>query len=316
MGKMNKLGKRCNLKKNSYHTDMKIILFALFFSFSIPAHSLAEEALLALSKWQIQGPAKVRLVAGIMPVGQPSIGIEVRLEPGWRTYWKYPGASGIAPRFDWSGSLNFEPHAPRFETPMRFRDVTGDYFGYEIGTVFSVPISVRQAKPRLSFEADISPDTLEPDILGDNKEQILQLNLALDIGVCQTICLPLRFTFSGLLDPSVFLNDNRLAIFARHLKSLPAAATEKLRIDRLTYDGVSLNMVVLGEALLEPEIIIAGDALDVFDELVYLGKDETAYLVTIPAWTGLDVPFIGRALEVVLVNGAYAVTQKIIVQAP
>ena len=33
-------------------------------------------------------------------------GIEIRLAPGWKTYWRYPGDSGVPPRFDFSGSRN------------------------------------------------------------------------------------------------------------------------------------------------------------------------------------------------------------------
>ena len=30
-------------------------------------------------------------------------GIEIRLKPGWHTYWRYPGDAGVPPRFDFAG---------------------------------------------------------------------------------------------------------------------------------------------------------------------------------------------------------------------
>ena len=33
-------------------------------------------------------------------------GIEIKLSPGWKTYWRYPGDSGVPPRFDFSKSDN------------------------------------------------------------------------------------------------------------------------------------------------------------------------------------------------------------------
>ena len=32
----------------------------------------------------------------------------VKLRPGWKTYWRYPGDSGVPPQFDFSGSENLK----------------------------------------------------------------------------------------------------------------------------------------------------------------------------------------------------------------
>ena len=31
-------------------------------------------------------------------------GVEIRLDPGWKTYWRYPGDSGVPPALDFAGS--------------------------------------------------------------------------------------------------------------------------------------------------------------------------------------------------------------------
>ena len=50
--------------------------------------------------------AAVRLIAGASAArcGATSMraGVEIRLAPGWKTYWRYPGDSGVPPRFDFS----------------------------------------------------------------------------------------------------------------------------------------------------------------------------------------------------------------------
>ena len=50
----------------------------------------------------------MRLIAGANKDGADSLraGIEIKLQPGWKTYWRYPGDSGVPPRFDFSGSDN------------------------------------------------------------------------------------------------------------------------------------------------------------------------------------------------------------------
>ena len=33
-------------------------------------------------------------------------GVEIKLKPGWKTYWRYPGDSGVPPVLDFSESQN------------------------------------------------------------------------------------------------------------------------------------------------------------------------------------------------------------------
>ena len=40
--------------------------------------------------------------------GELLAGVQIRLEPGWKTYWRTPGDSGVPPSFDWSGSKNLK----------------------------------------------------------------------------------------------------------------------------------------------------------------------------------------------------------------
>jgi len=75
--------------------------------------------------WAGESPAKSRLIVDsnqFVGAGNLRAGIQIKLAPGWWTYWRLPGTSGMPPRFDWSGSKNLaaEPElvwpAPRRET--------------------------------------------------------------------------------------------------------------------------------------------------------------------------------------------------------
>ena len=57
-------------------------------------------------------------------------GIEVRLDPGWKTYWRDPGDSGTPPSFDFAESANVESVRTQWPAPVRFEDGAG---GYSIG---------------------------------------------------------------------------------------------------------------------------------------------------------------------------------------
>ena len=60
------------------------------------------------SSWDGDARSAVRLLAG-SPLGVDGAlraGVEVRLATGWKTYWRYPGDSGVPPVFDFSKSEN------------------------------------------------------------------------------------------------------------------------------------------------------------------------------------------------------------------
>ncbi|PKQ06611.1 MAG: hypothetical protein CVT72_05995, partial [Alphaproteobacteria bacterium HGW-Alphaproteobacteria-11] len=57
-------------------------------------------------------------------------GIDMRLAPGWKTYWKNPGDSGIAPSFDWSASENVADIDLGWPAPRRFDDPGDVTYGY------------------------------------------------------------------------------------------------------------------------------------------------------------------------------------------
>src|SRR5580693_3798463 len=86
------------------------------------------------SEWDGDQRAAMRLVAGAQRgAGAATIhhaGIEIRLAPGWKTYWRYPGDSGVPPRFDFSKSDNVQSLEVLWPAPRRFSDDDGDSIGY------------------------------------------------------------------------------------------------------------------------------------------------------------------------------------------
>src|SRR5436309_12799736 len=60
------------------------------------------------SPWQRDGHSAVRLLAGSRSGAVLLGGIAFQLQPGWKTYWRTPGDSGVPPRFDFSKSENIE----------------------------------------------------------------------------------------------------------------------------------------------------------------------------------------------------------------
>lgn len=120
------------------------------------------------SAWSDDTRSSLRLVAGSSKSSEPKLraGVEIKLQPGWKTYWRYPGDSGVPPRFDFAGSDNVLRAKVLYPAPHLFTDETGNSLGYKTNVVFPVQVTPRQpGKP-------------------------VTLRLKLDYAVCEKLCIP------------------------------------------------------------------------------------------------------------------------------
>lgn len=95
--------------------------------------------------------AAFRLIAADSALGGDGTvlaGIEFRLAPGWKTYWRDPGAAGIAPEFDWSASANVGRVEVLWPVPKRFETGGLPSAGYAGSVVLPVRVTaVNPGKP-------------------------------------------------------------------------------------------------------------------------------------------------------------------------
>ncbi len=118
-------------------------------------------------------PASIRILPGWKSTeGHHFIGVEISLEPGWKTYWRAPGEAGIPPYWDWSGSENVADLAIHWPVPEVFEYAGLDVIGYHDRVV--IPIEITPS------------DTGAPARLSGHAE----------IGVCHEICVPFSFDFA------------------------------------------------------------------------------------------------------------------------
>lgn len=106
------------------------------------------------------------LDAGTLPLGLRLVGIQIHLDPGYKTYWREPGDSGLPPVFDWQGSENVESIDIRWPVPVRFADGSGSSIGYNESVILPVLVTLR--------------DTV----------QRARLKLKIDYGICAELCVP------------------------------------------------------------------------------------------------------------------------------
>jgi DsbC/DsbD-like thiol-disulfide interchange protein len=123
------------------------------------------------SAWDTDVHSAMRLIAGSTPKDGSApllrAGIEMRLEPGWKTYWRYPGDSGVPPTFDFTGSENVKSVTVLWPAPRRFPDGAG---GTSIGYI-----------GRVIFPLHVVPR--EPG-------KPVALRVKADYAICEKLCVP------------------------------------------------------------------------------------------------------------------------------
>jgi DsbC/DsbD-like thiol-disulfide interchange protein len=109
------------------------------------------------SPWQRDTHSAVRLLAGSRSGAVLLGGIAFQLQPGWKTYWRTAGDSGVPPRFDFSKSENIEAVTVLWPAPMKFEDGAGGYsFGYQSQVVLPLRIVAKNADRPVTLRADIN----------------------------------------------------------------------------------------------------------------------------------------------------------------
>ena len=123
------------------------------------------------SPWQRDAHSALRLLAGSRSGSVLLGGIAIQLEPGWKTYWRNPGDSGVPPRFDFSKSDNVEAVTILWPAPTKFDDGAGGFsLGYKKQVVLPLRIVAKSADKPVTLRADIT------------------------YGVCDKLCIPVEAT--------------------------------------------------------------------------------------------------------------------------
>jgi DsbC/DsbD-like thiol-disulfide interchange protein len=197
------------------------------------------------SAWQSEGHAAARLIAGAL-VKRPDVsfvraGIEIRLDPGWKTYWRYPGDSGVPPSFDFTGSQNVKSATVQWPAPEPFADGAG---GHSIGYVGDIILPLK--------------------ILPSDIAQPSTLHVTMKYAVCGALCVPAEATLELPLtgkstDETILDNAERqvpkrvpigpnsgkaLAILSVHRES--GGAHEKVAVDVAAPAGASVELFAEG----------------------------------------------------------------------
>lgn len=164
--------------------------------------SLALLALLALvPPAAAQVPAdivKVRILPGWRnDQGQHITALQVTMKDGWKTYWRAPGETGVAPQFDWRRSRNLARADVVWPTPSVIHAYGLKVIGYQHELV--LPLVLTPEQPGAITFAGTAR-----------------------LGICKDICTEKKFDFSVALPDADTGHDPRITAA---LQDRPASGT-------------------------------------------------------------------------------------------
>ena len=129
----------------------------------------APEAHAAAGQWAATERVEARLVSAVEGVGELKslpLGLELKLKPGWKTYWRSPGDAGLPPQLDWSQAANVAGATILYPAPHRMTLLGLQTYGYADHVV--LPLAIDARTPGAPLDARVSATVL----------------------VCEKICVP------------------------------------------------------------------------------------------------------------------------------
>lgn len=141
---------------------MKKIMILLVLLFNIVGSSV-------FSQSPIIGLKSVDIIRGWRQSDDIHIAaINIKLEDGWKTYWRVPGIGGIAPILNWEKSKNIKNISQIWPTPNIYNEYGLQTIGY---------------KNELLLPLQIQPI---------DKKQPIHLSITIDFGICSDVCVPIQ----------------------------------------------------------------------------------------------------------------------------
>lgn len=227
----------CCLPESLTHKPLLASLAASFFAL-VPLTS-AFPARAAQSQVVETAGGSVRLVLGApQPGGQLPAILDIRLEPGWKTYWRDPGMSGIPPEVTIEdGPLRL--NGLRLPPPRRLGEGQTAIIGYDRPVAF--PLALDGALPGRAIE----------------------VTAEVFVGICKEICIPVSATLSATVPADGTTAPLDQARIDAAVRALPAMPSHDFFVERAAFDAsrglLSIALRVPAEAPGQPvELFLSG----------------------------------------------------------
>jgi len=278
------------VKKKVYKAPMRFwTLYVGIFLLIFPKATGAFES----TVWEEGDFSKARIISShlAVPVDESDplyIGLHIKMEKGWKTYWRTPGNAGLPPVIDWEGSINLAAAEIEYPAPNRFEIFDLQTYGYPDEVVY--PIRIKPAVPS-------APVTIKANV---------------NYLVCKDLCVPVTADLTLEIPPAVEEAPLSLefGLIETYLKMVPKAGGTKIRISNYEVLGVEglQNLVfhLKGQNLMTGADIIVEDLGDfkfgIPSKRILSESNEIVFVVPVRA-VGHFQDVTGKTVNVTLKDG-------------
>lgn len=176
-----------NARRDPMRLPITVSAASILLAATMPAPGRAADA----SGWDGTQPSAVRLIAAAKRSEQGRAilraGVQIRLAPGWKTYWRSPGDAGVPPQFEFAGSENVKAITVLWPAPERFLEDGVTLIAYKGDVTF--PLHV------------VSEDVGKPVVL----------RLQLAYGICEKVCMPVQAKGELVLTGAASVHEDTIA---------------------------------------------------------------------------------------------------------
>ena len=233
------------------------MLRVLFFIFYVLYYS---PSLALQSDWSGLDEAKVRIISPITKAGDnPNLylGLEYKLQEGWKTYWHTPGDGGFPQSLEWNKSTNIDSLEILWPLPTQFEILGLKSIGYKEEVIFPLKIKLK------------------------NKDISSKFFFELNYLTCKDICIPGKAELQLVLPSGQGTSTENLYRVEKYLSQIPIKKTEitGLEITDIQVEKNNNNSLISINAysekpLLNPNFFLGNDlGLPVVDPLFNFSRD-------------------------------------------
>lgn len=238
----------------------------------------------ATSDWVDNQGGRMRLVV-LAPDAEGHIraALQIEPQPGWITYWREPGQSGIPPQVTLAANTGMTLEKTGYPIPKKITVGSIQEIGYDGPVTLPLDFSIKGKMPA-------------------------KLELTAFIGLCKEICIPFQAEYSLPLPTSEQPTTHELALLDAAKASLPQAPSSDFALEShsLSADAKSLSLhLILPDATGEaPAIYVTGPTGYVFFQQANAKREGTAYSADITiAKLPKNYDIKGKTWGVLIVDG-------------
>ncbi|NEI30865.1 protein-disulfide reductase DsbD domain-containing protein [Rhizobium ruizarguesonis] len=244
-----------------------------------------------MSAWAENDGGRMRLVA-LAPdaAGKIRAALQIEPKPGWITYWKEPGNSGIPPQITITPESGVSLDAIAYPVPKHFFKGGIEDIAYD------------------------APVTLPLSLTAAGKGPVA-IDASAFIGICKDICIPFQANFQLKLGPAMQSHPEEEAILQAADASLPKPPSVDFGVTAhaMSPDRKTLSLTLAlpgggpGEGKAAPDIIVTGPSGYAFTKQIGGNRDGAAFKVDVPIGKlPKDYDISGKQWNVLVIDGEKA----------